>query len=106
MIKKTLKIFGMEECNGIKTPLETNCHLESNGDIINVPFRELIGSLMFIALGTRPDITHAVSLLSQFLDCRKTSIALPERNHEHESHVYKGTDIRYCYFRNRCLLRF
>lgn len=30
------------------------------------PYRELIGALMYAALGTRPDIAHTVSVLGQF----------------------------------------
>jgi hypothetical protein len=33
-----------------------------------VPYQEAIGSLMYAAIATRPDITFAVSVLSQFLD--------------------------------------
>ena len=33
-----------------------------------VPYREAIGSLMYAAVATRPDIAFAVSHLSQFLD--------------------------------------
>ena len=35
------------------------------------PFRELIGALMYVAIGTRPDITHAVNSLSQFNGCHR-----------------------------------
>jgi hypothetical protein len=34
----------------------------------NVPYRQAIGSLMWAAVATRPDIAFAVSLLSQFLE--------------------------------------
>jgi len=34
----------------------------------HVPYREAIGSLMYTSVGTHPDISFAVSTLSQFLD--------------------------------------
>ncbi|CDO70350.1 hypothetical protein BN946_scf184755.g4 [Trametes cinnabarina] len=34
----------------------------------DVPYREAVGSLMYASLGTRPDITYAVSILSRFSD--------------------------------------
>jgi hypothetical protein len=33
-----------------------------------VPYREAIGSLMYTSVATRPNISFAVSMLSQFLD--------------------------------------
>jgi hypothetical protein len=34
-----------------------------------LPYRSLVGSLMYVASGTRPDIMFAVSKLSRFLNC-------------------------------------
>nr|XP_012153675.1 PREDICTED: uncharacterized protein LOC105664311 [Megachile rotundata] len=67
-IKDVLNRFHMEDCNPVKTPLAVGAKLEeesegNNGDP-ELPYRELIGALMYIALGTRPDISHAVSVLS------------------------------------------
>lgn len=37
-------------------------------DDATCPYRELIGSLMYLSVGTRPDITHAVGVASRFLE--------------------------------------
>ena len=34
-----------------------------------LPYRELIGALMYLSVGTRPDIAHTVNYLSQFNNC-------------------------------------
>jgi hypothetical protein len=34
-----------------------------------VPYRALVGSLLYVSMGTRPDILFAVQQLTQFLDC-------------------------------------
>ncbi|XP_033222505.1 secreted RxLR effector protein 161-like [Belonocnema kinseyi] len=44
---------------------------EDKDDTIAYPFRELIGALMYVAIGTRPDITHAVNSFSQFNGCNR-----------------------------------
>lgn len=70
LIDKILKKFKMTECNGARTPMETNLKIEqpSEDNIIDVPYRELIGSLIYISSSTRPDLTYAVSYLSRYLD--------------------------------------
>jgi hypothetical protein len=40
---------------------------EEKEDMRNVPYRAVVGSLLWIANGTRPDIACATSLLLQFL---------------------------------------
>lgn len=40
--------------------------LEDLARMRNVPYREAVGSLMYAAMGTRPDIAFAVSTVSQF----------------------------------------
>lgn len=38
-------------------------------EVKDLPYQNLIGSLMYLAVSTRPDIAHAVSVLSQFNAC-------------------------------------
>ncbi|XP_061706785.1 uncharacterized protein LOC133517468 [Cydia pomonella] len=70
-IKKLLKTFRMEYCKTAATPAAAGCHLKKSDHTPDdrIPYQKyqnLIGSLMYLAVCTRPDITHAVSTLSQF----------------------------------------
>lgn len=69
-ITKLLEKFNMSECNGVDTPMEIGLKLtkaEKHDDTF--PYRELIGSLNYLAVCTRPDISYSVSKLSQYLNC-------------------------------------
>ena len=70
-IDDILKRFNMTECKPVTTPMEPNAKfVKGNPDeVIDVPYRSVIGSLMYLMLGTRPDIAYAVGTLSKFLDC-------------------------------------
>lgn len=69
-VDEILKKFNMLSCNGVATPMENNLNLiKQNIKSCNFPYQELIGSLMYLAILTRPDIAHAVSFLSQFNNC-------------------------------------
>jgi hypothetical protein len=70
--KKILARFGMAECHGAATPLETGTILEITGEGSepcgeNIPYRAAVGSLMYLMNGTRPDLATAVSMVSRFL---------------------------------------
>lgn len=74
-IKAVLDKFEMTYCKTACTPMEPGAILISNkdengqpGPVANVPYRQIIGSLMHLAISTRPDISYAVSTLSQFLE--------------------------------------
>lgn len=67
-INKMLEKFGMRDCKGTKTPLIKGYQHDDNEMVIDVPYRQIIGSLMFVATVSRPDIAYATSYLSQYLD--------------------------------------
>lgn len=69
-----LKRFNMEDCKTIATPLDANSKLkrpeiplaDRKREVTDFPYQSLIGSLMYLSVFTRPDISYAVSSLSQF----------------------------------------
>lgn len=68
-IKDLITRFNMKDANPAKTPMEASLKLskqENHPEALDIPYRELIGCLMYLAVSTRPDIAYAVSYLSQF----------------------------------------
>lgn len=71
-ILSALKRYGMENCAPVSTPMDPNVRLLREPDdadlseMKDVPYQAAIGTLMYAALGTRPDISYAVQTLSQF----------------------------------------
>jgi hypothetical protein len=75
-LEDILQRFNMNDCKPVATPLDPNCHLTKEINEItsddeekmkNIPYKEAIGSLMYLMIGTRPDIAAAVCKLSQFM---------------------------------------
>ena len=67
-----LERFGMTECKAVSTPLEANVHLGRDGGVCvdeHVPYAELVGSLLYLVVNTRPDLSYAVGVLSRFMAC-------------------------------------
>lgn len=71
-IERVLTKFNMQDCNPQKIPADPSLELQSEDEevqrIINKPYREAVGSLMFLAVVTRPDIAFAVGQVSRFLN--------------------------------------
>lgn len=72
-IRYILDKFKMLDAKSNCTPADphtTLSEIESEeSNIVNVPYREAVGSLMFLALVTRPDICYAVNMVSRY--CNK-----------------------------------
>ena len=71
-------IFGLESCNPVRHPLPANIRLTREIDAITPNdaflsvaehkiYRAIVGSLMYLMTGTRPDIAFLCQQLSQFL---------------------------------------
>jgi hypothetical protein len=71
LIQDILTDCEMESCNSAKIPYELGLKLqkseEQEPDEFQLDFRHTIGQLLYVAINTRPDITAAVSILSQFV---------------------------------------
>lgn len=74
-IDSILGRFNFEELKSVSSPMDPNLHLHSTQGpktaqdhalMRGVPYREALGSLMYAAMATRPDIAFAVTLLSRF----------------------------------------
>jgi len=60
----------MTSCNPVTLPLDPNSKLGKFQDGDNIAdatlYQQIIGSLMYLMIGTRPDLASTVSLLSQY----------------------------------------
>ena len=68
-----LKKFQMDESRPVSTPMTANSSISKPKDPYEIeecqeyPYRELVGSLMYLAVATRPDIATAVSIACQYM---------------------------------------
>lgn len=51
----------MENANGCDTPMEARIDLSSERGLIEALYPEAIGSIMYLMVGTRPDLAFSVS---------------------------------------------
>mgnify|MGYP002869993966 CR=1 FL=1 len=75
-INKVLERFNMDKAKVVSSPLATHFKLnskqspstdEEKEDMEKVPYASAVGSLMYAMVSTRPDIAHAVGVVSRFL---------------------------------------
>ena len=74
-ITEVLKKFDMWECKPQQIPISTDVKMSTRDcpeeqdrhKMNNVPYRSVIGSLMYLMVSTRQDLAAALSILSRFL---------------------------------------
>ncbi|RVW89194.1 Retrovirus-related Pol polyprotein from transposon TNT 1-94 [Vitis vinifera] len=75
-VKKVLNRFNMNEAKPVSTPLGSHFKLskeqsskteEESDHMSKMPYASAIGSLMYAMVCTRPDIAHAVGVVSRFM---------------------------------------
>nr|ABA96256.1 retrotransposon protein, putative, Ty1-copia subclass [Oryza sativa Japonica Group] len=68
-VDKVLSRFGYSDCKPAPTPYDPSVLLRKNRRIVRDQLRysQIIGSLIYLASATRPDISFAVSKLSRFV---------------------------------------
>ena len=72
--KRIVDRFNLTEANPVKIPVDASQNLsmfnkdENERKTIQMPYREAVGSLLFLATVSRPDIAYAVSVASKFID--------------------------------------
>ena len=71
MIKEIVAKFGQEDAKTRATPLSTSIKLaKDEGEPLDTacyPYAQLVGSLMYLAVCTRPDISYAVGALARYM---------------------------------------
>lgn len=96
-IDQILKKFNMSECKTANTPMEAN--LKSKRENVTSgqnPYQQLIGSLMYLAVLTRPDIAYSVSYLSQFNNCNNEEQWVYAKRVLRYLKKTKNIGLRYC----------
>ena len=98
LIDKILTLFNMINCNPVSTLMEAGLILSHQSDtilmhqevleLLNLPYRQLVGLLMYLVIATRPDIALAIQKLSQFMNYYRP---IHWNAAKHVIHYLKGT---------------
>jgi len=68
--EKILERFNMTKAKPVATPLALGVNLDAEDTDLDhqFPYREAVGSLMYLMLGTRRDLCFSIGMLSRYLD--------------------------------------
>jgi hypothetical protein len=65
--KAILEKYQMMDCRPVQAPVAAGSSLEPHdGPEAQFPYAQVVGSLMYLAMGTRPDLAFGVGLVSRF----------------------------------------
>lgn len=69
-IEQIINKYCMSDSNPASTPADVNVVISKKVDesIVNFPYREAVGSLLFLSSVSRPDISFAVNVLSRYVN--------------------------------------
>lgn len=103
-IDDIIKRFNLEHANNAATPIDHTIRLFNNeleAKVDQAKYQAIVGSLMYLVMGTRPDLAYPVSKLSQFL-------AQPRKTHMEQAirtlrYVKATRDLRLEYGRKRSM---
>ncbi len=71
-VEQVLRDHGMWDCKPLATPMDASCRLVKAPDeytadkSLRISYQSAVGSLMYIMLGTRPDIAYSISVVSRY----------------------------------------
>ena len=69
-IDKILNRFSMQDCKPVWTPIDPNHRLKAievdEQSTDTTAYQQIIGSLMYLVTGTRPDLAYTITHISQF----------------------------------------
>lgn len=60
-----MESFNFSNCRPVSTPIETDSEILKSGKVTegtNFPYRQAVGALMYLMVGTRPDLAYAIGL--------------------------------------------
>ena len=75
-IERILTKFGLNNCNPSFVPTNPSIRLsaamtsdiDDNNNMNNIPYREAVGSLIYLMIGSRLDIAYSVSNVSRYME--------------------------------------
>ena len=97
--EKMLKKFGQTQAKSVSTPADLNVRLQKE-DGVSKPvdttlYQSIVGSLLYAAITTRPDIAQAVGVVSKF--CANQNITAAKRILRYlKGTVYLGLSYKKC----------